>query len=152
MSPKVRTFERSLVFSIGIFRLLKVTFVLFVTFSLKFYLKVFATKSREIKLSYSLEKQVGNSWRPISVLGLKRMLRCSKKLWPQLIHALRKLERCRPEAKFLIPDWGDIVDSALGLSYRPAILCSLTGRYDNPMPEGRLYPPPGTKNLSTGVN
>jgi hypothetical protein len=61
MSPKVRTFERSLVFSIGIFRLLKVTFVLFVTFSLKFYLKVFATKSREIKLSYSLEKQVGNS-------------------------------------------------------------------------------------------
>jgi hypothetical protein len=27
-----------------------------------------------------------------------------------------------PEAKFLVPDWGDKVDSGIGLSYRPARL------------------------------
>ncbi len=35
------------------------------------------------------------------------------------------------------PLLGDKVDYGIGLSYRPASLCSLTGRYDNPMP----YPP-----------
>ncbi len=30
---------------------------------------------------------------------------------------------------------GDKVDSGIGLSYRPASLCSLAGRYDNLMPE-----------------
>ncbi len=33
-----------------------------------------------------------------------------------------------------------LVDSTLGLSYRPASLCSLTGRYDNPMSESTLSP------------
>jgi hypothetical protein len=40
-----------------------------------------------------------------------------------------------PEAKFIVPEWGDIVDSGIGLSYRPASLCSLADRLDNPMPE-----------------
>ncbi len=34
----------------------------------------------------------------------------------------------------------DIVDSDIGLSYRPASLCILACRYDNPMPESTLYP------------
>jgi hypothetical protein len=35
-------------------------------------------------------------------------------------------------AKFLVPDWGIVVDSDIGLLYRPASQCSLEGRYDNP--------------------
>jgi hypothetical protein len=42
--------------------------------------------------------------------------------------------------KFIVPDWGDIVGSGIGLSYRPSSLCSLAGRYDNPMPE-LIFPP-----------
>jgi hypothetical protein len=34
----------------------------------------------------------------------------------------------------------DIVGSGIGLSYRPASLCSLAGRYGNPMPE-LTFPP-----------
>ncbi len=47
------------------------------------------------------------------------------------------------EAKFIDPWLGDIVDSDIRLSYRPASLCSLAGRYDNPMSEtqSQLYPP-----------
>jgi hypothetical protein len=41
-------------------------------------------------------------------------------------------ERCKwgegPEAKFINSDWGDTVDSVMGLPYRPASLCSLTGQ------------------------
>jgi hypothetical protein len=45
--------------------------------------------------------------------------------------------------KVIVPDWEDKVDCAIGLSYRPASLCSLTGRYDNPMHShiSQLYPP-----------
>jgi hypothetical protein len=32
------------------------------------------------------------------------------------------------------PLLGAKADYGIGLSYRPASLCSLTGRYDNPMP------------------
>ncbi len=46
------------------------------------------------------------------------------------------------EAKFLVPYWGDIDDSGIVLSYQPAILSSLAGRYDNPMPESTIPPPP----------
>jgi hypothetical protein len=45
----------------------------------------------------------------------------------------------------------DIVESDIGLSYQPASLCSMGGRYDNPpMPESTLSPPSGTMNLATG--
>jgi hypothetical protein len=37
-----------------------------------------------------------------------------------------------PETKFLVPAWGDIVDSVIGLSYRPVRLHRLAGRYDKP--------------------
>ncbi len=32
--------------------------------------------------------------------------------------------------KFLVPDWGDKVDSGIGLSHRPGRLYRLAGRYD----------------------
>ncbi len=54
-----------------------------------------------------------------------------------------------PVAKFIDPDWGDKVNS--GLSYRPARLHELAGRYDNPMPESTLSPSHGSMNSSTGL-
>ncbi len=33
------------------------------------------------------------------------------------------------EAEFIVPDWGDKVNSGIGLSYRPARLHRLAGRY-----------------------
>ncbi len=42
-------------------------------------------------------------------------------------------------AEFTGPDWGDKVNSGIGLSYKPARLHGLAGRYDNPMPEFALY-------------
>jgi hypothetical protein len=44
----------------------------------------------------------------------------------------------RTVAKFLVPDWEDIVDSGIGLSHRPTRLHRLAGRYDNPMPESTI--------------
>ncbi len=46
-------------------------------------------------------------------------------------------------AKFFVPDWGDIVDSGIWLSFRPARLLRLAGRYDNPMQESTISPAPG---------
>jgi hypothetical protein len=50
----------------------------------------------------------------------------------------------RPVAKFIVPDWGDKVDSGIGLSYRPARLLaggSVQQRYDgvNFIPPVRDY-------------
>jgi hypothetical protein len=42
-------------------------------------------------------------------------------------------------AKFIVPDWGDKVDSSLGLSYHPARLQRLAGRYDIRMPESPIW-------------
>ncbi len=53
-------------------------------------------------------------------------------------------------AEFLVPDWGDIVDCEIRMSYRPASLCSLAVPYDDPRPEWTLSPRSGTKNLATG--
>ncbi len=50
-----------------------------------------------------------------------------------------------PVAKFLVHDWGDIVDSGIGLSYRPARLHRLAGRYDNPMSESTISPSQGLR-------
>ncbi len=38
-------------------------------------------------------------------------------------------------AKFIVADWRDKVAFGIGLSYLPARLPRLAGRYDNPMPE-----------------
>ncbi len=53
-------------------------------------------------------------------------------------------------AKFLVPDWGDKADSSVGLSYRPGSLCSMAGRYDNPMPGSAISPCQSrTKNMTS---
>jgi hypothetical protein len=47
-------------------------------------------------------------------------------------------------AKFIAPEYtGYIVDSGIGLMYKPASLCSLAGRHDNPMPKSTLSPQSG---------
>jgi hypothetical protein len=59
-----------------------------------------------------------------------------------------------PLAKFIVSDWGwgDEVDSGIGLSYRPARLHRLAGRYDNPICRCQLrvyIPRSGTMHLDT---
>ncbi len=44
-------------------------------------------------------------------------------------------------AKFIVNDWGDKVNSGVGLSYRPARLHRLVGRFDNRMPESTTLHP-----------
>jgi hypothetical protein len=48
-------------------------------------------------------------------------------------------------AKFLTLS-GGVVDSGIRLSLRPASLCSLADRYDNPMPESTISPSQGLRN------
>ncbi len=55
------------------------------------------------------------------------------------------------EVRFLVPDWGDKVDSGIGLSYRPAKLNRLAARYDT-LCRSQLYPHSGTMNLATGAD
>ncbi len=56
------------------------------------------------------------------------------------------------EAIFIVLErGGDKVNSGIGLSYRPASLCSLAGRCDNLMPELTSSPQSGTMNSGTGV-
>jgi hypothetical protein len=52
-------------------------------------------------------------------------------------------------AEFIVPDWGDKVNYAIGLSYRPARLHRLAGRYDNPMPELTISPSQRTMNSAS---
>ncbi len=47
-------------------------------------------------------------------------------------------------------NWGDKVNSGIGLSYRPARIHGMAGRYDNPMPELTLSPSDGSMNSTTG--
>jgi hypothetical protein len=47
------------------------------------------------------------------------------------------------EAIFIVPDRGDEVDIGMGLSYRPARLHRLVGRYDKPMLESTISPSQG---------
>ncbi len=42
-----------------------------------------------------------------------------------------------------------VVDSGIAFLYRPASLCRLLDRYNNPMPESTLSPKSGTMNLTT---
>jgi hypothetical protein len=46
--------------------------------------------------------------------------------------SLLQQQKWKKDDKAAIPEKGN--DSRGSLSYRPASLCSLTGRYDNPMP------------------
>ncbi len=56
---------------------------------------------------------------------------------------------CLSSSQILSPWLRDVVDCGLGLSYRPASLCSLASRYDNPRPQSALSPQSGTINLTT---
>jgi hypothetical protein len=56
----------------------------------------------------------------------------------------RKIWNCC-SGKFLVPDWGIYSDSVIGLSYRPASLCSLASRYASPMPESTMSPSQGLR-------
>jgi hypothetical protein len=47
-------------------------------------------------------------------------------------------ESARSVAKLIVPDWGDKVDSGIWLSYRPARLYRLAGRYENPLRRSQL--------------
>ncbi len=47
------------------------------------------------------------------------------------------------EAKFRVLDWGDKVNSGIGLSHQSARLHRLAGRYENPMPESTISPSQG---------
>jgi hypothetical protein len=44
-------------------------------------------------------------------------------------------------AKFIVPDWGDKVDSDIGLFYRPGSLHRLPGRYGHPYVKVNFIPP-----------
>jgi hypothetical protein len=52
-------------------------------------------------------------------------------------------ENSKPVAKFLVPDWGDIVGSGIGLSYRPSRLHRLAGQCNNPLAESTKSPSQG---------
>ncbi len=54
-----------------------------------------------------------------------------------------------PVTNFIVPYFGDKVDSGIGLSYRPAKLHRLAGRYDNPMPESTISPIQELMNVAT---
>ncbi len=47
-------------------------------------------------------------------------------------------------SQILSPWLEDIIDSGIGL-YRPVDLCSLAGRYDNPMPASTICPSQGPR-------
>jgi hypothetical protein len=57
----------------------------------------------------------------------------------------------RPVTIFIVHDREDKVDSNIGMSYRPASLCRLPGRYNNPMPESTLSSQSGTMNLTADL-
>jgi hypothetical protein len=50
------------------------------------------------------------------------------------------------------PWMSDKVDSGIGLSYRQANLCSLAGRYDNPMPKSTLSPLSGSMHFAADAD
>ncbi len=59
-------------------------------------------------------------------------------------------QSCNTEAEFSAPDWGDKVDNGIGLSYQPARLHRLVGRYDS-YAIVNFIPNAGTKNLAIGL-
>jgi hypothetical protein len=57
--------------------------------------------------------------------------------------------RKESEAKFLVTDWGDIVDCCIRLSYQPASLCDLGGPVRQPYAIVDYIPQSETKNLAS---
>jgi hypothetical protein len=54
-----------------------------------------------------------------------------------------------PVAKFLVPDWGDLVDSGIGLSYRHDRLHMAGGPVRQPYASVYFIPSSGTKNFAS---
>ncbi len=64
-------------------------------------------------------------------------------LWP----VATRTQTTTTEVKFLVPDWGEIVDYGVGLSYWPAVAFVAwrrAGTYSH-MPESTISPSPGQK-------
>ncbi len=57
-----------------------------------------------------------------------------------------------PVAKFSVSDWGDIVDSGIGVTYWPASLYSLEGPVRRPYASVEYISLSRTKNLATGLS
>ncbi len=57
-----------------------------------------------------------------------------------IISSLCRFFQC-PAAKVIVPDWGNIVDSDIGLSYRPASLYAAWRAGTAPQSRSQLYPP-----------
>jgi hypothetical protein len=53
-----------------------------------------------------------------------------------------------PVAKFIVPDWGDKVDSGIGLSYRPAKLHMVGRPVQQPYARVNYVPHSGNMNLA----
>jgi hypothetical protein len=52
-------------------------------------------------------------------------------------------------SKFIVPDWGIKLTTVVVGTGPPA--CSLTGRFDNPLPKLTLSPQSGTMNLASDL-
>ncbi len=86
------------------------------------------------------------STRPSSTPLLHKQKYIHKKNIPERA----KLTICLPlqhciEAKFLVSDWGNIVNSGIGLSYRSARLHWLAGLCDNTLPQSTIFPSQGLR-------
>jgi hypothetical protein len=57
---------------------------------------------------------------------------------PPLIYSMAASLVWSTSFLFVVPAWGDKVNSGIGLSYRPERLHMLAGRYDNPMLESTV--------------
>jgi hypothetical protein len=87
---------------------------------------------------------------------INRLIACHSELYLCLLIAFGLCSLCQQTEFFhftkvgrvitcsqILSSWlGDIDDSSIGFSYWPAILCTLAGGYDNPMPESTIVDPP----------
>ncbi len=72
--------------------------------------------------------------------------------WKNIFFCIYNAQAQQTSSKIHSPGLDDIIDSGIGLSYRPGslcVLCSLAGRYNNPMPQSTLSTESGIMNLAT---
>ncbi len=79
----------------------------------------------------------------LTVISVAKSIRSHR--WPSGSWKREKRTVRWTRGQILSPWLGDIIDSGMGLSYRPASLCSLAGRYDNPMSESTISPSQGLR-------
>jgi hypothetical protein len=88
--------------------------------------------------------------KPQKIVKTVRFQTLRSSLLAQKINPLLLPAFLNAEAKFIVPDSGDIVNSGIGLSYRLSSLCSRAGIYDNRTPELTLSPPPPVRDYEFG--